>query len=269
MMTRVPLWSLVALVLAPCSSVSAQRGLDRGLTMSRPRAEPPAETRPGVAAEAADTVGDANWLVQPLSSFSGSDNDVGLLAGYKNTDRHGPREWKLAIRGMRRHAGGADHFRYQLDGEFYLRPWKLGNGRLQPLITGTHAQTFDVGRSELLAAELDVVLPTPESLYLSVGPVVYYGWDAPRGGDASDGAFAGLVGFLEQGRFALQPEYDFSSDFAGGDSYSVAAWCRLWGASDGLNVKLRGGWEKGDTYSIRLEVGVPDNHPRSPPPTRF
>jgi hypothetical protein len=269
MMPRVPLCTLAALVLAPSSSVLAQRGLDRGLTRSPPRVEPAAETRLGVAAEAPDTVGEANWLLQPLGSFSGSDNDVGLLAGYKNTDRYGPREWKLTVRGVRRHADGADHFRYQLDGEFYLRPRKLGKVGLQPLFTGTHAQTFDVGHSELLAAELDVVLPTPESLYLSVGPVVYYGWDAPRGGDASDGAFAGLVGFLEQGRFALQPEYDFSSDFAGGDSYSVAAWCRLWGASDGLNVKLRGGWEKGDTYSIRLEVGVPDNHPRSPPPTRF
>lgn len=268
-------WTRLALVtgvvLLPSSNASAQRGLDRALTTSRAaRPEPEvSEEEPQRAflhQPAVDTVVKASWLFQPLGTVSGSANDLGLLAGYENKNRHGSWPWQLTIRGLRRYRSGTAHARWQVDGEITLPVGPLVKLPLSALITATHGHTIDVGRSDVIAAELDWTFREDARMVLALGAIGYYGWESPQDGESAHGAILGLIGYGSRGRFDLFSEYDFSSDFAGGDSYSVAGSYRITGDSSKTELRLRGGWEKEDTYSLRLELGVPHNKvkPRSP-----
>jgi hypothetical protein len=204
----------------------------------------------------------ASWLLQPLGTVSGSDNDLGLLAGYTNVNRHGSWRWQLTARGLRRYRNGTAHARWQVDGEIYPPVGPALKLPLYAMISASHGHTIDVGRSDVIIAEVDVVIPAHPSMELTLGPIGYYGWESPRAGESSQGVILGLNGYLGWGRFDLIPEYDFSSDFAGGDSYSVGGSFRITGDSSKTELRLRGGWEKGDTFSLRLQLGVPHDTPR-------
>lgn len=261
--------TLVALtvsVLLPFSDASAQRGLDRALTTSRAaRAEPqaPGETPDRghfVSQRTADTL-EASWILQPLGSVGGSDNEIGLRAGLLSVNRYGPWRWQLAGCGVRRYRGGTARAHWQIDGE--LRPpiEKLMKS-LVLTVYATHASTIDVARSEELAIELDWVYETKSKTVLSLGAVGYYGWEFPEDAESSHGSVLGVLGYWEQGRFAALAEYDLSSDFAGGDSYTVAGWCRLTPKASNTQVSVRGGYEEGDVFSLRLELGLAHNRTR-------
>ncbi len=270
-----PALLITAVALLPSANASAQRGLDRGLTTSRAaRAGPEVigeEPRGHLVAPqpAADTVVKASWRLQPLGTVSGRDNEFGLLAGYENENRYGSWPWLLTIRGLRRLQDGTAHAGWQADGEIYPPIGPLGTVQLEAMIAATHVHTIDVGRSDGIAAELDVVLRGSTRMKLSVGAIGYYAWESPRAREASHGVILGLIGFWRRGRFDLLSEYDFSSDLAGEDSYSVAGSYRITGDSAKKELRLRGGWEKGDTYSLRLQLAMPHNKVKARSPLGF
>lgn len=264
---------LTGMVLLPGSNASAQRGLDRALTTSRGTGPEPeveeVDRRPAfLTPEPAETLLRASWLLQPLGTFSGSDSDLGLLAGYRNQGRFGSWRWQLTARGLRRYRSGTAHARWQVDGEIWPPVDKLTALPLTAIIGATHAHTIDIGRSDVLWTQLDVAIPVDSGMELSLGPIGYYAWESPQGGEASDGAIFGLIGYWGWGRFYLLPEYDFSSDIAGGDYYLVTASYRLTAESSKIELRLVGGWDKGDTYSLRLELGVPHNKRKRRNPLR-
>jgi hypothetical protein len=253
---------LAAFVLWTPADAAAQRGLDRALTTSRP-AQPQGAKR--TLTVGADTDREASWLLQPLLSVSDGGNDLGLLGGYRNINRFTPWYWQFTARGMRRYEDNAAHFRWQVDGEIYPPigiPLELP---VELMIAATLAHTLDVGHSEVIAAELDWLIRDNSSTRLSLGVVGYYDWESPQHEESSDGPIGGLVGYWKHRRYELVTEYDFSSEVAGGDGYSVAGSIRLSEESSKRELRLRGGWEKGDIFSLRLELGIPDNKPASRP----
>jgi hypothetical protein len=178
---------LAALALSLASSASAQRGLDRGLTMSRPSRPENTVAAPPLGGLLAVPVAEepltASWLIVPLSMVSGSDNEFGLLGGYKNIDRHGAWPWQVTLRGVRSNVGGAAHFRWQLDGEVYPSLGKLGTTlHLSPYLAANHSQTSGVSQSDLLTVELDYVFREDSVMTISLGGVGYYGWKNPDSG---------------------------------------------------------------------------------------
>jgi hypothetical protein len=132
-------------------------------------------------------------------------------------------------------------------------------------VQGTHLRDLfaaDDKRGHRLALELDVGSKIGSGWEVSVGAIGYYGWMFPRDGESSNGATLGLAGYGERGRIKLLAEYDLSSDFLGEDSYSVAGSFRLTPDSSNPELSVRGGWEKGDIFSLRLQLGVLHNKPR-------
>jgi hypothetical protein len=259
---------LSAWIFLPITTTSAQRGLDRALTTSRaarPETEKTVETRGGpllVEGSAKDSVMDASWLLQPLGTVSGSDYEFGLLGGLNNTDRYGSWPWQLTIRGLHRFQEGTGRTHVQADGELYppvSKPLTVG-------VYGMIANTIDLGWSEQVALELDVGSEIGSGWEVSLGVIGYYGWESPRDGESSSGAILGLAGYGERGRIKLSTEYDLPSDYLGEDSYSVAVSFRLTRNSANPELSVRGGWEKGDIFSLRLQLGVLHNKPR---PARF
>jgi hypothetical protein len=261
---RLTLLLLTTSAFLPVTAASAQRGLDRALTTSRAARPVPEETvetprGPLLAQEPAkDTVMDASWLLQPLGTVSGSDYDLGLLGGLKNTDRYGSWSWQLTVRGLHRYQDGTAHTHLQADGELYPPVRK-------PFAVGVYvmvANTIDLGWSEQVALELDVGSEIGSGWEVGFGVIGYYGWTFPRDGESSHGAILGLAGYGERGRIKLSAEYDLSSDFLGEDSYSLAGSLRLTPLSANPELSVRGGWEKGDIFSLRLQLGVLHNKPR-------
>jgi hypothetical protein len=253
----------LALVWVVVSSISglllpldlqAQGGLDRNLGRERVDRSERQATTEGIKAVDTRTLR-ADWLVQPLASASTDANDVGVRAGLSNTDRFGSIPWLIAVRGVRRTVDDVSHGRWVADG--YIAPSlpNLGKSTLGLLISGTHAQTFSVSRFDELSAELDFG-PNPN---ITLSGVAYYNWSKPTGESLSHGAYFGVLAEYMVGQLKVAPEYDFDSDINGGDFYSVVGSLVVHRSTKGRTVTLRGGWEKGDTFSFRLQFGIPSN----------
>jgi hypothetical protein len=146
----------------------------------------------------------------------------------------------------------------QADGELYL---PVG-APAAVAVYGTVANTIHHAWSEQVALEIDVGAEVRSGWTVSLGAIGYYGWEFPEHGESSNGATIGLVGYGERGRITLLAEYDLSSDFLDGDSYSVAGSYRLSRDSANPEWVVRGGWEKGDVFSLRLQLGLLHNKPR-------
>jgi len=190
-----------------------------------------------------------------LASASTNTNDVGVRAGFSNTDRFGSIPWLLAVRGVRRTVDGVAHGRWVADA--YIAPSlpNLGKNTLGLVIAGTHAQTLSVSRFDELSAEID--LGADPNITLS--GVAYYDWSKPNSGLLSRGAYFGALAEFVVGELKIDPEYDFDSDINGGDFYSVVGSLVVHRSNKGRTVTLRGGWQKGDTFSLRLQFGIPSN----------
>jgi hypothetical protein len=257
-----PLSTLMALLFAisllcPRQAI-AQFGLDRGLTRG---ADTDREKRDsgihGLIADGTDSVLKAKWILQPMASAATKANDVGLLIGYRNTSRFTTTPWQLDVRGLRRYRAGTTKLRWQVGGEIDPPLPSIGKLPLLGIMTALYAQTADVERTSEIAGEIDI--PILQDSTLLLGGIAYYDWRWPESASAQHGATFGVTSFFEKGPLRITPEYDFSSSFNGGDYYSIAASLLLFETPAKSQVRLRGGWGKGDTFSLRIQLGVPSN----------
>jgi len=245
---------LGVIALTPCRAM-AQHGLDRALTGKRGEAPEPRRAVPATpAAVESLKVLEAKWLVQPLGSTATNYKDVGVLAGYQNTNRFTAIPWQFDMRGSARWIAGSAHFHWQADAE--VDP-PIGDGPLLAVLTAQHGVTRAVGRSDEVTAEVDVAIVRDPSITL--GAVGYYDWNEPENAPATDGATPGLTGSWSRpsGRLTLLGEYDFSSTFAGSDNYAIAGSYLVSGTSGSTQISIRGGWVKGNAVSLSLQIGVP------------
>jgi hypothetical protein len=252
------LLSMIALLLPEMAT--AQRGLDRGLTRGTDtdRGRKDSDVQ-GLIATGADSVLKAKWIVQPMASAASKANDLGLLIGYRNTNRHTSTEWQLDVRGLRRYRADTARLRWQAGGEIDPKLPSLGKLPLFGVISALYAQTADVERASEIAGGIEVSLLPNSTLLL--GGIAYYDWRWPERQSGRDGATFGVTSSFKKGRFRIAPEYDFSSSINGGDYYSISASLFLFETRSKSQVSFRGGWEKGDAFSLRLDLGVPSNRP--------
>ena len=252
---------LAGILVLASGSAEAQRGLDRALTSNRAHVagSPGADERPSLvelAGKGPTVIQTGTWLLQPLGSVTKDENDIGLVDGYKRLPGLHAWGWQVTGRGLRQSRDGAAHAGWQIDAE--VDPTVPGTWRLPLLLAlyAIHAQTFDVERSNEVEAEIDVPLNCDTSF--TTGLVGYYDWLDPEAGSSSNGSTFGLTASWSRGPLTLVPEYDIASTFGGGkDSYSLAASLLLRETARHSELRLRGGWEKGGTISLRLQLGVP------------
>lgn len=251
---------LAGMVVLASRPAHAQRGLDRALTSNRAHvaAPPDVARRPGLAAmtASADTQR-GTWLLQPLGSVTKDDNDIGMVAGYKRLPGLHSWGWQVTGRGLRQARDGTAHGGWQIDAE--VDPTIPGTSRF-PLLAALyaiHTQTFGVERSDELEVEIDAALTRDTSF--TAGLLGYYDWLDPETGRSSHGSTFGLTASWSGGPLTLAPEYDFASAFGGGkDSYSLAANLKLLKTAKNTELSVRGGWKKGDNFSLRVQLGVAD-----------
>lgn len=238
--------------------LSAQGALDRNLSdRGLDRREAP-RAQPGLVPLAESTLDTLTykWTLQPLFSASTDAHDAGARVQFKNTDRFGRTPWMVAARGVRRTVDGISHGRWLVEGDVEPSLPDVGKSKLGLIFSALHAQTVSVSQIDEVTAELDVQ-PDP-NVEITFSGIAYYDWIKPEGGLTSKGAYFGTAVTFGIGNLEIVPEYDFPSSINDGDSYSIVASLIVHESkAKGRTVAVRGGWEKGDVFSLRLAFGVP------------
>jgi hypothetical protein len=209
------------LVGARPGMVAAQGGLDRSPLDFPVRVAPSTDTlgiSPLVALVRTDTL--FTWFVSPSLVAVDSTRGYGFAVGIATNKLIPNLPLGLSISDRYMTVGGEGHHRMQFDLQFAP---SLPIPRTSLKILGRYRNTAQVSTSQQGTMQLDVSLVKKAQVELGVGGLVYYGHEAPDGAVGQSGATFGTAASLRVGRLAMAGEYDFKSDFAGEDNYSVQA----------------------------------------------
>lgn len=106
----------------------------------------------------------------------------------------------------------------QLDGE--VDP--ISNDKYVLALSGEMQNTADIGTLWELAPEFDWMLPKNDMFTGAVGAIAYMDrFNAAVGGLTTRGRTLGAVAYLNRGEWNFIPEYDFNSNWTGGDNFSI------------------------------------------------
>jgi len=224
---------LLYALLAPCSPAVAwaQGRVDRSPLDFPVRGTPKPPTDSGITFMAApeqkpvDTL--FSWFLNPSAVLADQSDSYGLALGVVNKALVPGLPLALALTDRYVTAPGGDHNRVQFDAKLLFEGLPpLGTKGLSLLLIGQYRNTAQVASLQQGIAELDATLyqNKVDSTSFALGGVAYYGHQKPAGGIGSSGFTFGVVADVVPVRhLELIGEYDFKSDFAGEDDYSVQA----------------------------------------------
>lgn len=194
-----------------------------------------------------------DWSLYPTLTGVDTTRIYGIALGWRNKNLLGSVPLSLGFSDKYTTVGGQHRNRIQFDVGLDFP----GIAKVSWLTLGLTAQarhTADVSSSQTGVAELDVTLLDAEAASLTVGGLLLYDHAKPKGGPSQSGATVGsAVDLTIRSNTDLVAEYDFKSDFAGEDDYSVQL-THLFRPGAKVRFKALAGYAKHDVWVFGVKV---------------
>lgn len=192
-----------------------------------------------------------NWSIYPTVGLADDTHSFGVSVGFLNRRLLGSIPLGLAVTDKYVSVADQGHNRVQFDASLTVPTLTtIGSVNLSFLMLGQYRKTADISTTQQGVVEIDATLSTSEkrSQSLAAGAVAYLNNAKPQGGSSESGMTFGVNLDLTLNKWAeVVSEYDFKSDFAGEDDYSIQATAVVH-PKGFIGMKALVGWGKHDVW---------------------